>query len=68
MSRRKIKVWTMPAWMETYCDFIQNTGGLSVEDLMNDRDTTASVYRACVSSVKDQVQLLEILHGMGLIR
>jgi hypothetical protein len=27
--------WTMPKWMEPYRDLITNTGGSSIEELMN---------------------------------
>lgn len=60
--------WTMPKWMEKYMEFIGNTGGNPVEELMNDHETTYEVnaIRAllCVS-VKSQVALLYRLAKYG---
>ncbi len=57
--------WQMPAWMEPYRDRIKTTGGNSVEDLMNDRDS--NMHNNCVRAalciaVKSQVAMLEHLH------
>jgi len=67
-SQTKHKKWTMPKWMEPYRKFINNTGGNSVEDLMNNhRDTVfnnAPLAILCVA-VKSEVALLETLHKEG---
>ncbi len=66
----KPREWKMPKWMEPYRELIRNTGGLPVEELMNDHTTNAQVnlYRAtfCIT-VKDQVALLTMLHERGLL-
>ncbi len=62
--------WQMPEWMEPYREFICNTGGNPIEELMNDNGSTTfnNVIRAglCVS-VDSQVILLVRLHAAGLI-
>jgi len=62
--------WIMPKWMEPYRKYILNTGGNSVESLVNDHGTSIfeNAYRAvmCVC-VKDQVALLCNLHKDGLL-
>lgn len=66
---KKRKPWTMPIWMESYRDLFINTGGNSVEDLMND-DTSPlinlprSTLAACV---KSQVGFLTILHTRRML-
>jgi len=63
--------WVMPEWMEQYRGLINNTGGNSVEDLLNDRDTTArsNVIRAgLIIAVHSQVGLLYALRKLGLLR
>ncbi len=62
-------VWVMPAWMEPYRDLIINTGGNSVDELMNDDSSPLinlprSTLAACV---KSQVGLLGILHDRDLL-
>jgi hypothetical protein len=62
-------LWTMPAWMENYRRFIVNTGGNSVEELVNGHTSPIvnlplSTLEACV---KSQVALLQQLHGAGLV-
>ncbi len=62
--------WVMPDWMEQYRDLINNTGGNSVEDLLNDRETTArsNVVRAgLIIAVHSQVGLLYALRKLGLL-
>jgi hypothetical protein len=54
----------MPRWMERYRDMIVNTGGNSVEDMMNGNADSFSnlplfTLQACV---KSQVALLNRLH------
>jgi hypothetical protein len=68
-SRRRLLMpkWTMPKWMEAYREFICNTGGNTVERLMN--GTTNPIVNLPLSTlecaVKSQVILLEILHKNG---
>jgi hypothetical protein len=60
----------MPEWMERYRDLIGNTGGNTIEELMNDRSTTAqvNVIRAgLIVAVTSQVTLLYQLHRDGLL-
>lgn len=67
----KMKNWKMPARMEPYRDLIVNTGGNSIEDLMNDTKTTMfsnmprAVLCCCVSS---QVVLLKTLLTKNLLK
>lgn len=61
------KIWKMPDWMKKYEDLIVNTGGNSIEELMNDDGTNSNVFnnapRALICcAVKSQVSLLEGLH------
>ena len=64
------KLWEMPAWMEPYRKFFNNTGGNSIEDLHNDYTTTIyensprAVLCCCIHA---QVYLLESLHGKEII-
>lgn len=68
--KRRADPWTMPAWMERYRKLICNTGGNSVEELVNDHEATVAnnVVRAalCVA-VKSQVSLLDSLHKSGAL-
>lgn len=71
MARRKR--WTMPEWMEPYRSLFCNTGGNTVEDLMN-RDPkeanviiNAPVALLCVS-VEVQVNMLNALHNKGMLK
>lgn len=65
-----MKRWVMPKWLESYRDCIGNTGGNSIEDLMNDDGTNSNLFNnapralICVA-VKSQVNLLERLHKQG---
>lgn len=65
--------WKMPKWMEPYRQIISNTGGNSIEELMerwlNDRHLAATneiVFALCVA-VSSQVTLLNHLHHDGLL-
>lgn len=58
-----MKKWTMPGWLEPYRALIVNTGGNSIEDMMNGNadpvvNLPLSTLQACV---KSQVALLERL-------
>jgi hypothetical protein len=61
------KAWTMPKWMEPFRGYIY-TGGNTVEELMNDHETTvvtnAPLALLCVA-VKSQVELLKTLSKEG---
>lgn len=59
--------WTMPKWMEPYRKYIRNTGGNTVECMMNGNadpviNLPLSTLQACV---KSQVSLLMYLHEKG---
>lgn len=62
--------WTMPDWMEPYRNLISNTGGDTVENLMNDEGANVrnNVVRAtlCIA-VQSQVTLLARMHRDGLL-
>lgn len=64
------KKWVMPDWMEQYRDFICNTGGNSVEELMNDDSRMdINMPRALLSScVSSQVYLLNRMHKLNLLK
>ena len=56
--------WTMPEWMEPYREFIGNTGGNEIEDMVNGNaspiiNLPLSTLQACV---KSQVSMLLRLH------
>ena len=62
--------WVMPEWMKQYEGLIRNTGGNTVERLVNGRtdpgiNLPLAVLEACVYS---QVELLEVLHEAGLLK
>ncbi len=60
--------WVMPDWMERFRDFIRDTGGNTVEDLMNDTDSNSQnnhIRWAMKVSVADQVKLLGVLVAAG---
>jgi hypothetical protein len=62
--------WKMPKWMEPYRGSICNTGGNSIEDMMNGKadpfaNLPLSTLQACV---KSQVSLLYTLHKQGTLR
>ncbi len=65
-----VKKWVMPEWMERYRYEIGNTGGNSVEDLMNDHGSNLfnnSIKCLLISSVSSQVNLLERLREKNII-
>lgn len=69
----KKESWTMPAWMEPYRALIGETGGNTVEDLMNRNPNEANVViNAPVAllcmAVMAQVALLGRLHRQGKLR
>ena len=60
------KKWTMPQWMEQYRESFNNTGGNTIEELMNNHKVTifenAQLAMICVA-VKSQVKFLETIRG-----
>lgn len=66
-KKEKPEPWTMPVWMERYRSMIVNTGGNSVEDMMNGNadpivNLPLSTLQACV---KSQVAFLQTLQRHG---
>lgn len=64
--------FVIPAWMKPYAKMILNTGGNSIEDLMNDDGKNSNIFnnapRALIcTAVKSQVQLLAQLYARGLL-
>lgn len=60
--------WVMPAWMERYRDLISDTGGNPIEELVNDKSTTAQsnlIRAALIMAVTSQVWLLHRLEASG---
>lgn len=71
MGKPNNAAWTMPEWMEPYRDHFTNTGGNSIEDLMNDKDCTARtnvVRAALIIAVESQVILLSRLRMLGALQ
>lgn len=70
-QKTKPPVWKMPAHLERFRDMVNNTGGNSIEELMNDHssDVFNNAPRAllCVA-VKSQIALLERLYKEGCLR
>ena len=40
MKPKRTMAWKMPDWMKPYEKLINNTGGNTVEELLNDHETT----------------------------
>jgi hypothetical protein len=62
--------FTMPGWMEKYRELFVNTGGNSIEELMNDVGCgihTNSIRAALCIAVESQVLLLRRLKKAGLL-
>ena len=70
MPNDKRKDWTMPTWMEPYRSWIVNTGGNSVEEMMNSNvDVRINLPVAMLSvAVQSQVALLNRMHQEGALR
>ena len=65
-----MKKWMMPKWMIPYGVYIVNTGGNSIESMVNgDADPRVnlplSMLQACV---KSQVAMLTSLHNNGALK
>lgn len=70
MTVRKQKLWAMPKWMKPYRELIVNTGGNSVEEMMNGNaspliNLPLSTLQACV---KSQIALLNRLHDREALK
>ena len=66
----KKKKWVMPKWMEKFRDDICNTGGNSIEELMNDTESNMQnnyVRTALIIAVKSQITFLEKLHSNNIL-
>lgn len=63
------ETWIMPKWMEKYRDSFNNTGGNSVEELMNNKISSEinEVLSLLAIAVSSQVMLLKTLKNRGLI-
>jgi len=60
----------MPEWMESFRGFITNTGGNSVEDLVNDTESNMfnnAIRAALCIAVQSQVALLTELYRKNYI-
>jgi hypothetical protein len=71
MDKNEKTKWTMPEWMEVYRDDINNTGGNSIENLMNDETTkpfSNAIRYALIVCVESQVNLLITLHKTGKLK
>ena len=64
-----MKKWIMPEWMEPYRKCFNNTGGNTVEELLNDQTTpeTNIVLYVLICCVRSQALLLTMLHERGLL-
>lgn len=66
--------WKLPEHLEKYRNHFTNTGGNSIEDLMNRLDTDKNLAKSNVvvftlaSMVLAQYQLLEQLHKQKLLK
>jgi hypothetical protein len=63
------KEWVMPEWMEKYRNHFQNTGGNSIERLMNcktDASSNLLLASLCIA-VESKVYLLNELHRKGIL-
>lgn len=68
-TKAKRPAWTMPEWMEPFRDLILNTGGNSIEEMMNDTtDSCVNLPRAMLAvCVKSQVGFLSLMQRKGLL-
>jgi len=62
--------WTMPKWMEKYRELIGNTGGNSIEEMVDDQsDPQINLPRAVLAAcVKSQINFLMRLKTLGLLK
>lgn len=74
MPRTERTTWVMPAWMEPYRALINNTGGNTIEELIDDFNNERNLMRtnvvrfALAMGVYAQVNLLGTLHDNRLLR
>lgn len=63
------KQWTMPEWMEPYRNFVLNTGGNPIEELMNDQvDARINLPRAVLCAcTAAEIGMLARLQSAGLL-
>ena len=67
------KNWTMPEWMEKYRPLISNTGGNTVEDLIDRLNNAKGLFQTnhivyvMASDVQGQVCMLYRLKQEGLL-
>lgn len=64
-------LWVMPEWMEQYREYITNTGGNSIEELMNDRDCNARsnhIRWVIICMATAQIHQLMQLHKHNLLK
>lgn len=69
-KKKAVKKWKMPKWMESYRKYIVNTGGNSIEDLVNDTESNMQnncIRTALIIAIKSQISLLIGLHEVGKI-
>jgi hypothetical protein len=70
-EEKKVKKWVMPEWIEKYRELIRNTGGNSIEELMNDKTTNMQnnyVRCALMIAVESQISLLNLLKEKSFIK
>jgi len=72
-AKKSTKAWVMPDWMEPYREHIRNTGGNTVEDLIDRLHheeglafSNIIVY-VMAASVESQVQLLMCMREAGCL-
>lgn len=69
----KNEKWQMPEWMERYREYIGNTGGNSVEELLDRLANESGLMKTnfpvavLAIAVESQVDLLERMHRAGLL-
>lgn len=59
--------WVMPDWMEPCRSHFSNTGGNSIEDLVNKSKPNNLAWGMLAVSVESQIILLNGLHAAGLL-
>jgi hypothetical protein len=68
-----LSLWEVPAWMERYRPLVGQTGGNSLEELLQRLDTEKNLIRTNLPvfvlavAVQAQVHLLQRLHREGLL-
>lgn len=65
------KKWIMQSWIEPYRNLIVNTGGNSIEELMNDKESNMEnnyIRTALIVAVKSQISFLQNLKDHGMLK